>query len=244
VLGAQRRVGKMPRFRLANGGAIIGVMGGDGAGKSTAIDGLGSWLEKMFDVRRIHLGKPPWSATTYAVRGALKGASLVRSALPRALQGKASGGSDTEPGYRTMAWLACTARDRYLTYRTARRFANRGGLVLSDRYPHPALESMDVPLISRLSGPRMSGRVADALMRTEQHYHDRIELPEVLAVLMIDPESAATRKTDEPADYVKRRVAEVWQTDWKAFSVDIVDAGQPIEGVTAELKSLIWAALT
>lgn len=249
IVTLQRRFGVTPRFRLANGGAIIAIIGGDGSGKSTAVEELCSWLGDEFDVRQIHLGKPRWSLTTYGIRGAFKAVTLVRG-LPvgshlgrRAEPDAPSRDSAYEPAYRAMAWLACTARDRYLTYRRARRFADRGGLVVSDRYPHPALASMDVPLIAGLEGPRTSSRIAQRLQRLERRYHERIALPEVLAVLRIDPETAAGRKTDEPADYVKRRVAEVWEIDWEAVAVPVVDARRPKEEVASELKSLIWGAL-
>jgi hypothetical protein len=130
-----------------------------------------------------------------------------------------------------------------LAYRKARRFADRGGLVISDRYPHPALQSMDVPLISRIEAPQRSSWLASTLQRFEHRYHERIELPEVLIVLRVDPDTAARRKTDEPTDYVKRRVAEVSEIDWEAASVPVVDARRPKEEVVAELKSLIWDAL-
>jgi thymidylate kinase len=243
LLALQRRTGSVPRFRLANGGAIVAVIGGDGSGKSTAIAELGNWLGSEFEIRRIHLGKPQWSATTYGVRGALKVAKLGRNALGRAGRDTPPRGTEPEAPYRAVAWLACTARDRYLAYRKARRFADRGGLVVSDRYPHPALQSMDVPLIARMEASQPSSRLASMLQRLEHRYHERIELPEVLVVLRVDPDTAAKRKTDEPTEYVKRRVAEVWEIDWEAAAVPVVDARQPKEEVAAELKSLIWDAL-
>ncbi len=243
IVALQRRVGLLPRFRLANGGAMVAVIGGDGSGKSTAVAELGAWLGGEFEVRRIHLGKPPWSVTTYGVRGAFKVATLARNVLGRARHGTLPSGTESEPAHRAVAWLACTARDRYLAYRKARRFADRGGLVVSDRYPHPALQSMDVPLISRIEAPQPSSWLASTLERLEHRYHERIELPEVLIVLQVDPDTAARRKTDEPTDYVKRRVAEVWEIDWEAASVPVVDARRPKEEVVAELKSLIWDAL-
>ena len=244
TMALQRQIGIMPRFRLASGGAMIAVLGGDGSGKSTAVEELNNWLGDELDVRRIHLGKPRWSATTYGVRAALKVARVSRDAMRRTEPDETFGAVESEGGYRAMAWLACTARDRYLTYRKARRFANRGGIVVSDRYPHPALTSMDVPLIDQLGGARSSSRFAKALRNIEHRYHNRIEPPEVVAVLRIDPDTAARRKTDEPAEYVKRRVAEVWEIDWEAASVPVIDARRKQEEVAAELKSLIWDALT
>jgi hypothetical protein len=68
AIALQRRTGGPQRNRLAGGGAMVGVMGGDGSGKSTALAALGDWLAPEFDVMLVHLGKPRWSATTFAVR--------------------------------------------------------------------------------------------------------------------------------------------------------------------------------
>lgn len=225
-----RRMGIEHGFRLAHGGAIVAIIGGDGSGKSTAVEEVSRWLSHELDVRQIHLGKPDWSVVTYAVRGAFKLVSMARR-------------SSDEPPYRAMAWLACTGRDRYLTYRKARRFADRGGVVISDRYPHPSLESMDVPLIDRLDRPESGTRVGRMLQRVERRYHDAIEMPEVVVVLKVDPETAAQRKTDEPFDYVLRRSAEVWEIDWESAGVSIVDGTRPKEEVASQLKAMIWEAL-
>ncbi len=74
---ARRRVfRRLRRKRLAGGGALIALIGVDGAGKSTATDNLYPWLSTDFDTVRIHMGRPPWSWTTYVVRGALRIARL------------------------------------------------------------------------------------------------------------------------------------------------------------------------
>lgn len=238
--GISRRLAGGAGFRLPSGGAILGVIGGDGSGKSTAIAELDRWLGEEFDVRQIHMGRPPWSTTTYMVRGSLK---LVGIAADLVQGVRSTNGPTVVDGLREPAWLACTARDRFLTYRRARRLANRGALVISDRYPHPALTSMDVAVMGVQPDAPSSGPLFDRLRDLERRYHDRIDPPEFLAVLRVDPETAARRKTDEPADYVRRRVAEVWAIDWTGTPVHVVDAARPADEVASELKSLIWQRL-
>ena len=139
VVSTQRRTGRLPRFRPAAGGSIIAVIGGDGAGKSTVLSDVVPWLSAEFDTLSIHLGKPKWSRTTVAVRGGLKAYKVAKTVLRRGVAEDRTSGTSTESAYHPVVWDVCTARDRYLTYRRARRFANSGGLVVSDRYPHPAL---------------------------------------------------------------------------------------------------------
>ena len=62
---------------------MVGITGGDGSGKSTALAALGHWLEPEFDVRLVHLGKPRWSATTFAARAGLKAVAVGAEGVAR-----------------------------------------------------------------------------------------------------------------------------------------------------------------
>jgi len=65
----------------------------------------------------------------------------------------------------------------------------------------------------------------------------------LLIVLLVDPEVAVRRKTDEPADYVRQRGELVWSVDWNAAGARVVDAGQPLADVVADLKAILWQEL-
>jgi thymidylate kinase len=239
-----RRTGRRPRSRLAAAGAIVAVLGGDGAGKSTALATLRGWLGPTIDVRVVHLGKPPWSATTYGTRATLKGASMTAAALKRLVPVEATSRlSDLVEQYRPLVWLVCTARDRQLAYRSARTFADSGGLVLCDRYPHPRLTSMEVPLIAARTQDVGSGRLLDAMIRLEERYHRSIATPELLVVLRLDPELAVRRKTEERPSSVRARGAEIWHIDWRQAGAHVVDASRPADAVARELKTLVWSSL-
>lgn len=240
----RRRRGSSSRFRLATGGAIIAIMGGDGAGKSTALDRIVKWLGGDFEVYRTHLGKPGWSWTTYTVRGALKVAhnlGILRSRRTAPVPG--SGTDEGESDSRRLVWLACIARDRHRVYKKAQRAASRGSVVISDRYPHPALQLMDVPQIKRLSNGGDGSWLLRSLIRLEERYHRLIAPPDLAIVLKVDPEEAARRKTDESRDYVIQRSTEIWDIDWDRHDVRVVDANQPPDVVTAQLKRVIWSEL-
>ena len=243
-LALNRRRRGASRCRPAGGGSIIGIMGGDGAGKSTALAVLESWLGSEFEVRLVHLGRPPWSATTYALRAGLKGTDIVARLLARAIPvAPVRRMSRRVSAFRPLLWLVCVARDRSLAYRRAHRFALGGGVVLCDRYPHPELVSMDVPRIPTMPGGDSDTRIVKKMVVLEERYHRTILPPDLLVVLRVDPKIAAARKTDESPESVQRRGAEIWNVDWAGLGVDVVDASQPQEAVARELKALVWSAL-
>jgi len=241
--GIQRRVlRQVPRRRLASGGAMVAVVGGDGAGKSAAVDEVYAWLSKSFQVRRVHIGKPSWSLTTVMVRGLLKIGTMLRL-YPFSAQNELDPDSAVFPGYPTLIRSVCTARDRYLTYARARRFASNGGLVLCDRFPLPGVMAMDGPQVERMTRSVRANWGIKLLLRLEERYYKQILLPDLLAVLRADPEVAVQRKTDESAAAVRARTIQVWVSDWEKTPAHVIDANQSKVTVLSDLKALIWSNL-
>lgn len=241
--GARRYLLRRPvRKRLVAGGAVVALVGGDGAGKSTAVDGLASWLSGAFVVRRVHLGKLPPSLTSVVVKGALIVGrwcgllpELVHATKPPSDLSKA-------PSTAWIAWHTMTARDRYLLYGRARRVAANGGIVLCDRYPLAQLRSMDGVRTAWAAGLPGLSRLDRALVRREAQYYAAFGCPDVLAVLLVDPEVAVTRKTDEDQHYVRRRSTEVWNAPWEPHIVR-VDASRSASAVLADLRAAVWERL-
>ena len=109
---------------------MIAILGGDGAGKTTALQGLYGWLSKTFETRVVHMGKPAWSPLTVTVRSLLKvGQMLGLYPLEASFEATIEQKSRVSPGYPYLIREVLRARDRYTTYLRARRFAARGGLV-------------------------------------------------------------------------------------------------------------------
>ncbi|HIK30751.1 MAG TPA: hypothetical protein IGS17_13585 [Oscillatoriales cyanobacterium M59_W2019_021] len=238
----RRIAGGLPKKSLVSGGVMIALVGGDGAGKSTAIAQATAWLSREFDTLNVHMGKPPWSLSTYLVRATLKVGRLVGGVFGRPSPSEESA-SPVFPGYIRLFQHIFWARDRYRNYIRARRFANRGGIVLCDRFPLPDAMVMDGPQIEHQVAPCHRNRWVEGLIQIERNYYRSIVLPDLLLVLKLDPEIALQRRTDEKAEGVRRRSTEVWNLDWQQTPAFEIDASRPQADVVAEIKSLIWSVL-
>ena len=237
--------------RLATGGALVAIVGGDGAGKSTVVEGLSDWFRsEHIETRRVHMGKPPWSLLTFAVKSLMKlAASAERAPTPsgRALR---SALSADEPGRITMrnrarlAWEVLTARDRYRTYRRARRHATNGSVVISDRYPLPQVKLMDGAVTRRSANLDRWGRWGRAMASLERRYYDRIAPPDVLVVLTVDPDTAVDRKRGiEPESTVRPRSEEIRGIDWSDTPATVIDTSAPKDEVLTRVKRAVWSRL-
>ena len=239
--GVQRRLFKQ-RKRLTAGGATIAIVGGDGAGKSTAVDELYSWLSPIFSTTRVHLGKPPWSIGTFLARGAHKAGRLL-GLIPKtevSVYSVRNGRFSGFPGYLWLLREVFVARDRYRQYVKARRFATNGGLVICDRFPLTQIKLMDGMQASHILKFEQANGLTRFLLALEAKYYQQIMPPDVLIVLRLDPEIAVQRRSEEDPDWIRSRSEEIWRVDWQHISAFIVDSGQSKSEVLAEIKALVW----
>ena len=244
--GIQRHVFRSStKKRLASGGLMIAIVGGDGSGKTTAINGLFEWLSKEFEIKKLHMGKPTWSLTTILIRGILRvGRSLGFYPFVREdSQSTINTLSPSFPGYPWLIREVCTARDRYRVYKLGRRFATNGGLVLCDRFPISVIKIMDGPQVERVTRDIKTNKLIKLLARLEEKYYKQILLPDLLITLRVDPEISVQRKTDETADSVRSRAGEIWNVDWSKTPAHLVDASKTKTEVLTDLMSLIWSNL-
>jgi thymidylate kinase len=234
--GLQAEWKRGPGKRLAAGGAVIGLVGADGAGKSTCARALEEWLSAELLARRVHLGRPPRAPATLLAGGALKASRWLDDLLGRRTPSSATVHLEL---LRTVA----TARDRVRLSRRMRRFALSGGVVLCDRYPVPEAYALAGPSTAQGIAATAQGRLAALLRRVETRYYAQIRPPDLVLALRVDPETAVRRKVDEPAAYVRERAGMLWNTDWSPSGAVVVDAARPHADVLNDLRTRIWEGI-
>ena len=231
------------RKRMLSGGMMIAIVGGDGSGKTTAVNALRKKLSEEFEVRQVHMGKPTWSWTTILIRAVIKiGRSL--GLYPFVKEGTELSLDTTSPKFPGYPWLireVCTARDRYLEYQRARRFASNGGLVICDRFPLPQMKIMDGAQVERVTVGLKSNRFIKLLAAIENHYYRQIMYPDLLVVLKVNPELCVQRKTDEIPEFVRSRAEEIWRLDWRETPAHVIDASCSKAQVVSEVLELVWS---
>ncbi|MCB0064667.1 MAG: hypothetical protein KDE19_21235 [Caldilineaceae bacterium] len=248
--GIRKYVLRQPaRKRFAGGGALIAIIGGDGAGKSSAIKGTTAWLGKTFRLQRMHMGKPRMSLLSFGIKVVLKiGRKLgVWSTRYDAQEIVARGEALRFPGYPWLLWHVVTAHDRYRAYIRARRLSTNGTVVICDRFPLPEVTLMDGARTGWLLAREDISPLVRRLVEMEQAYYRQILPPDLLIVLRVDPQVAQARRTDEEGEWVMARCQEIWDLDWDVehygTRLQIVDAGQPQAAVLAQVKAEIWSRL-
>jgi len=238
----QRRVFRVtPKNRFANGGLFVAIVGGDGAGKTTIIEALRKNFGAKFAVKTLHMGKPVWSWTTVLVRGFLKIGTLLHL-YP--FEGDVYEEMNQPHGTPWFLRAVCTAHDRYLTYKRARRLSTNGKIIICDRYSLTGFMQMDgAQCASALGNVKTKTRFIQSLADREARYYEQIHLPDLLIVLKLDPEIAVQRKPEETEISVRARSSEVWHLEWEKVSGFEVDASRSKEEAFAQVMSILWKHL-
>ena len=231
-----------------SGGITVAFIGSDGAGKTTVVSSLESWLSWRLDVSSLYMG------TSQPARGGLllkRAAKLSRSASRYLERNAQQSDSLSSAMLRTSQFLLALrrveeARRRHRNYVRAQRSAGRGAIVLFDRYPLPSVPIHDRPM----DGPRLDediptprSKLVGRLSEREQQIYRRILPPDHVVALQVSADVSLRRKPDHDPRSIEAKTKAVRRSGGNENGFIDIDADQPLELVVAEVRRRIWDCL-
>ncbi|MGH7074244.1 MAG: hypothetical protein ACREFD_08605 [Stellaceae bacterium] len=244
---ANRRVLHLPRpssRRAPGGGCVIAVIGIDGSGKSTVAASIREWLGSEVDVMPIYFGTGDGRPSLFLLplKMLVQMVAPVFKVKPRgASHGRIS---NRPPGILysllLMVWALAAALEKRSKLRAAHRGADRGVVVITDRYPQNEDASYnDGPLLPRLTyAPRR-------LRRLEADFYalgTRLR-PDLVLRLEVSPETAARREPEMDEAVIRQRIETGRRLTFAGAHLVQVDAERPLAEVLRVAKHEIWALL-
>lgn len=223
----------------------MALVGADGSGKSTLVREIRQWLSKKVDLRVFYMGskKPRWR--TKRLRSLLRRTRKLKAWFLRRGKGNSALGrlaNNLNTAMQAIYFIGI-AFDRASRHREGKRKAAQGTLVIYDRYPLADLHGiMDGPYI-RMTFPENRGRLLGLLERWEQRIYDRIDPPDVVMLILVEPEVSLQRKPDHEEKVVRRKSQAVRELQPRGSRVVRIDGAPPREEVVLQVKSELWALL-
>jgi hypothetical protein len=230
--------------RAPGGGRIVAIVGLDGSGKTTMAAAMRAWLGSVIDVVPIYFGTGDGRPSLL-----LRPLKLLVPLIMRALRTRPEGASRGKMSNRDagllysvllMVWATVVAVEKRMKLAAARRGANRGLVVIADRYPQNEILSFnDGPLLARLSRAPPWIRRFEAPAYTLAH---RLP-PDLVIKLQVLPETVARREPEMDPTIIWERITALQRLEFPGARVVCVDAEQPLPDVIRVVKQEIWRLL-
>lgn len=225
-----RRLGLgIPPKRLTTRAPFIAVVGADGSGKSRLTTDLAKWLRWKLSVRHLYLGQPK---SGFVFKLLNKPGSLLRN-MEEAKRGSADGLERLAAVTDALKWVYLANKRKRLVAEGLRA-ADRGEVVIAERFPLPEFWAMPVPM----DGPRLGGS-GSPLEPWEARQYAAIPRPDLILVLAADLATLRERKDDLPIDDHRSKADAVLAIE-PGPGVHVIDATQPYPEVLLEAKRRIW----
>jgi hypothetical protein len=230
--------------RAPGGGVVAAVLGVDGSGKTTVVAAIRAWLGAEVDVVPIYLGTGGGRPSLLLLPLKFM-VPFITPLFTIKRKGASHGQSSTHapgPLYSILlaVWATVLAMEKRGKLLVARRGANRGLVIMTDRYPqNEILDFNDGPLLPRLT------RVPLWLRRFEAGAYAlaRRLPPDLVIKLKVTPETAARREPNMEPTVIRKRIADVERLTFPGARIVCVNAEQPLSEVIRAVKREIWNVL-
>jgi hypothetical protein len=229
------------RRRAPGGGLVVALIGVDGSGKSTALRATRTWLNQEIDTMPIYFGtgdgRPSLALLPFKLLVPLF--NRVHSSRPKGSSHGAVTNRSPDLIYTVALalWASVLAWEKRSKLRRARRAADRGMVVIADRYPQDQILSFnDGPLLPRLTW------IPAWLRRFEERSYAlaRQSPPALLFKLQADPDLLAQREPTMNRAVIEQRVQELDRLSFPGARMVCLNASEPAAEVARAVRREIW----
>ena len=217
---------------ISGKGLTVAFLGQDGAGKTTVTKELIKWWKWKLDVRYVYLGS---GENYFSIKK-----RLSQSIPPKGIF----------KYFRAMLGLSVlkdVARQSYRNVLKAEKYAEKGGLVIYDRFPQTEYASIcDGPKIRKkindYFGKGILSRLFIPMAIKEERWINKTvsHQPNVVIKLVLPPEESIRRKPHENYEAVKKKHEIVKSLRFEDSDVYTIDATMPYEQEMITIKNIIW----
>jgi thymidylate kinase len=230
--------------RVPGGGCVVAVVGVDGSGKSTAVRSIRSWLGTEVDVIPIYFGTGDGRPSLLLLPFKLLSIVIARLMKTRPKGSSHGHVTDRDPGplysVLLMGWAAAVAMEKRGKLLAARRGADRGLVVVADRYPQnedPAYS--DGPMLHRL---KWSPQWLRRLETRTYELAGRLP-PDLVIKLEVPAATLARREPDMNAEVIRQRIEGFRRLAFSGARTVLVNAAQPLADVSRTIRREVWRML-
>ncbi|HDY7617206.1 TPA: hypothetical protein RQJ81_004145 [Vibrio vulnificus] len=224
---------------LGSVGKVVAITGLDGAGKSTTVNYVSKKYGKYFDVRTIHVGVPKPTIITVPFRLLLK---LKKVAQKNKLAVQEKKENLSVRSVLVALRYCILAYERFSAIKKARRYADRGYLVILDRYPSLNMGVMDS---RRIVIDDNSSCLIKKLAKTEDYFYSSCSLPDLLINLVVPVDVSIERnqnrvKLDKETDEeIIERYRKNSNLKYNAYTFKEVNMNRNIDECMSDIMSQI-----
>ncbi len=230
-------------------GIIVAFVGPKATGKSTLSAAVTRRLGKHYNVRQVHVGKPPRTTLSFLPGLLLPFARRVFPGERSREYEKSERRSEKRCSLLHVLRLTLLAYDRRALLRRCWRHAAAGAIVITDRYPSATVGAIDGSQFDDEALAQSGSRLKRWLMRRERALYAGVPSPRLVVRLTAPIETTIRRdaerdKEDGPdAAAVERRRQLETETEFPGARVVSVDTDQPLEATLSAVMRAVWTAI-
>lgn len=243
----------LDRRRMANGGLLVAVMAPDGLGKSTQTARLQNIFAWKFCTITAYMGTGDgkgWWLRRLIIKFYSKNRSKIRELAQLTEKNQSAGARETSgpPSLRRKLvatalsiWGLLVALERYFKVRKSRQMANRGYIVIADRWPQALQAGYHDGPVALEKDNLFWGCSWIRKMEIALYHHMNNFTPDLFLHMIADYATSEKRKPGELTEEAFSKRAELMTRIRKATQNCVsIDASRSIDMVTSELFTSIW----